>query len=191
MADALPLVEYPDLDSRVRAIEEDGFVYFPKVLNPEEIAELRDAMDRLTRMPESFDKHSTPENGGFLNKHINNAFNRDAIFLEYLDKPEIIELEEAIHGDDCHVIGMTAWTTGPGRPDQGLHTDWLPVSLPADVLADPRVKIPIFITTAHFYLDDLYGGIGTNKVYSGESSGGTKPKWRCRVERDWRSQHHV
>ena len=124
MADVLPLVAYPDLEGRVRAIEEDGFVYFPGVLNAAEIAELRDAMDRLTQIPESFDRHNTPENGGFLNKHINNAFNRDAVFLQYLDKPEIIELGEAIHGDDCNVIGMTAWTTGPGRPDQNLHTDW-------------------------------------------------------------------
>ena len=152
---------------------------FLGVLNADEIAELRDTMDRLTQVPESFDRYNTPENGGFLNKHINNAFNRDVVFLQYLDKPEIIELGEAIHGDDCHVIGMTAWTTGPGRPDQGLHTDWLPISLPADVLADPRVKVPIFITTAHFYLDGPVRRIGTDKVYSGESSGGTQPKRRC------------
>ena len=120
MADVLPLVAYPDLEGRVKAIEEDGFVYFPGVLNAEEIAELRDAMDRLTQLPESFDRHNTPENGGFLNKHINNAFNRDAVFLQYLDKPAIIELEEAIHGDDCHVIGMTAWTTGARTARSGV-----------------------------------------------------------------------
>ena len=34
---------------------------------------------------------------------------------------------------------MTAWVTGPGRPGQQLHCDWLPVELPEDVLADPRV----------------------------------------------------
>ena len=176
MADALPLVAYPDLESRVKAVEEDGFVYFPGVLNAEEIAELRDAMDRLTQIPESFDRYNTPENGGFLNKHINNAFNRDVVFLQYLDKPEIIELGEAIHGEDCHVIGMTAWTTGPGRPDQTLHTDWLPISLPADVLADPRVKVPIFITTAHFYLDDLYEELGPTKFIPGSHRAGRSPK---------------
>lgn len=175
MADVLPLVAYPDLESRVKAIEEDGFVYFPGVLNAEEVAELRDAMDRLTQRPESFDRHNTPENGGFLNKHINNAFNRDTVFLQYLDKPEIIELGEAIHGDDCHVIGMTAWTTGPGRPDQNLHTDWLPISLPADVLEDPRVKVPIFITTAHFYLDDLYEELGPTKFIPGSHRAGRGP----------------
>ena len=40
MADALPLIAYSDLESRVKAVEEDGFVYFPAVLNADEIAEL-------------------------------------------------------------------------------------------------------------------------------------------------------
>ena len=87
MAKALPLIAYPDLESRVNALENDGYVYLPKVINGEEIVELKAAMDRLDIIPESFDKHGTPENGGFLNKHINNAFNREITFLQYLDKP--------------------------------------------------------------------------------------------------------
>ena len=121
MSQALPLVAYPDLESQVRAMEEDGYAYLPKVIEGAQLAELRDAMDRLTAIPESFDRHGTPENGnGFLNKHINNAFNRDPVFLQYLDMSPVIELTEAVHGEDCHVIGMTAWVTGPGRPDQGF-----------------------------------------------------------------------
>lgn len=176
MGKALPLVAYPDLKSRVEAVENDGYVYFPNAINAEEIAELRAAMDRLDAIKESFDRHSIPENGGFLNKHINNAFNRDTLFLEYLDRPGIIELEEAIHGSDCHVIGMTAWMTGPGRPDQTLHTDWLPISLPEDIMANPHVKIPVFITTAHFYLDDLYEALGPTKFVPGSHQSGRSPE---------------
>ena len=85
-------------------------------------------MDRLEAIPECLDKHQTPENGGkFLNKINNNSFNRDPLFLQFLDKSPIVEVAEATHGDDCHCIGMQSWLTGPGRPDQGLHTDWLPV----------------------------------------------------------------
>lgn len=51
MDNALPLVAHPDLASRVKALEEDGYVYLP----------------------------------------------------------QIIEIEEAVHGIDCHIIGMTAW----------------------------------------------------------------------------------
>jgi hypothetical protein len=61
----------------------------------------------------------------------------------------------AVLGEDCHLIQMTQWNTG-GREEQGMHTDWKPIHLPADVAADPRVHIPALIVTAHFYLDDIY-----------------------------------
>ena len=149
MAKALSLVAHNDLESQVEALERDGYVYFPSVLNAEEVAELRATMDRLETIPECLDTHQNPENGGkFLNKIINNSFNRDPRYLQFLDKSPIVEVAEATHGEDCHCIGMQSWVTGPGRPDQGLHTDWLPISLPADIRSDPRVKVPIFITTA-------------------------------------------
>ena len=69
----------------------------------------------------------------------------------------MIDLAEAVHGRDCHVIGMTAWVTArEARPAAALRPG-LPVEMPEDVLADPRVKMPVFITTAHYYLNDLYG----------------------------------
>lgn len=176
MPEALPLTAYPDLNGRVRAMETDGYAYLPNVLNAAEIADLRAAMERLTAIPESFDRHALPGERGFLNKSINNVFNRDPLFLSYLDRPGVIELEEAVHGSDCHVIGMTAWLTGPGRPDQRLHTDWLPVSLPEDVLADPRVKLPIFITTAHYYLDDMYEELGPTRFIPGSHRSGRDPQ---------------
>jgi hypothetical protein len=182
MARPLSLVAPLDLDGRVRALETDGFAYLPGVLTMDEVAELRAAMDRLTAIPDSFDRHDTRESRGFLNKSINNVFNRDALFLSYLDRPGVIDLAEAVHGGDCHIIGMTAWMTGPGRPDQPLHTDWLPLTLPEDLLADPRVKIPIFITTAHFYLDDLYEALGPTRFVPGSHLSGRSPdgetRWR-------------
>jgi len=187
MSQTLPLVAYPDLEGQVKAMEEDGYAYLPKVIDDVQLVELRTAMERLTAIPESFDRHTVAEPGnGFLNKHINNAFNRDPVFLQYLDKSPVIELAEAVHGPDCHVIGMTVWLTGPGRPDQGLHTDWLPILLPADVLADPRVKVPIFITTAHYYLDDLYEALGPTKFVPGSHLSGRSPggatEWRGKLE---------
>lgn len=188
MSQALPLVAYSDLEGQVKAMEEDGYAYLPKVIEGEQLAELRAAMDRLTAISASFDRHGTPENGnGFLNKHINNAFNRDPVFLQYLDLSPVIELAEAVHGEDCHVIGMTAWVTGPGRPDQGLHADWLPIPLPADLLEDPRVKVPIFISTAHYYLDDLYEDLGPTKFIPGSHLSGRRPdgatEWKGATEK--------
>ena len=175
MVKALSLTHYPDLTDQVAAIERDGFVYFPNYLNADEVAELRGCMDQTEINEASFDRLKSPEKGGFYEKVINNAFNRHPLFMTFLDKPGIIDLEEAIHGDDCHVIGMTAWMTGPGRPDQHMHVDWLPLSLPEDVLADHRVKVPIFITTAHFYLDDLTEELGPTQFIPGSHKSGRKP----------------
>jgi hypothetical protein len=175
MANSLPLVAYPDLAQQIEALKRDGFVYLPGVFTADEISALRNSMDRLEAIPESYDRHQTPEEGGFLNKSINNVFNRDRLYLQYLDRSGVIEIEEAVHGAECHVIGMTAWLVGPGRPEQRLHVDWLPLSLPEDVLADPRVKIPVFITTAHYYLDDLYEALGPTQFIPGSHLSGRSP----------------
>ena len=58
-----------------------------------EIEELRARIDSLEPVEANFDSYSTPEElvygnlqgGGFFLKHIKCAFNRDPIFLKYLD----------------------------------------------------------------------------------------------------------
>ncbi|MDP6356381.1 MAG: phytanoyl-CoA dioxygenase family protein [Planctomycetota bacterium] len=172
---ALKLTAYHTTEEQVNALKNDGYVYFPEALNPDEVKELYATMDCQEAIPESFDRYDTPESRGFLNRHVNNAFNRDEVFLQYIDRPGIIDVVEAIHGEDCHVIGMTAWMTGPGRPQQGLHVDWLPVPLPADVVADLRVNVPVFITTLHFYLDNLTEELGPTQFVPGSHKSGRAP----------------
>ena len=71
MATALPLAARSDLAGYVQAMRDDGYAYFPGVLNREEIAALRQAMDELTAIEASFDRHTDPKKNGFLNKSIN------------------------------------------------------------------------------------------------------------------------
>ena len=40
MVETLELVGYPDLESRIEALERDGVVYFPGILDAEEVAEV-------------------------------------------------------------------------------------------------------------------------------------------------------
>lgn len=187
MTEALPLKHYPDLADQVAAVENDGYAYFPQVLDAGQVARLRRAMDELDVDPEQFDRHQKPPEAAYLNKSINNAFNRDPVFLPFLDRAEIIGLVEALHGADCHCIGMTAWITGPGRPDQTLHADWQPLTLPGEVMEDPRVKIPVFISTAHFYLDDIDPAIGPTNFVAGSHRAGRRPDgdtaWKGEGER--------
>jgi len=184
MTTGVKLKEYTDLASQLEAMNCDGYVYFPGVLNSDEIAELRKCMDETEPIKENRDSYSTSaegqilgkfQGGGFFLKHIKTAFNRNPIFLKYIDRSPLIDLAEAVHGEDCHIIGSTAWITGVGRPDQNLHSDWVPVPLPVDVLADPRVNVPIFATTAMFYLDDVTEELGPTKIIPGSHKAGRVP----------------
>lgn len=172
----MTLKGYDTLAEQVENVERDGYAYYPSYLTADEVEALRTAMDETPIQPKHFDRDFTAgDAAGFREKVINNAFNRNALFFSYLDRPGIVELAEALHGDDCHVIGMTAWVTGPGRPAQNLHVDWLPAELPAHVLADPAVRMPVFITTAHFYLNDLYPELGPTQFIPGSHRSGTRP----------------
>ena len=42
-------------------------------------------------------------------------------------------------------------------------------------MADPRVRLPIFITTAHFYLDDLTEELGPTNFVPGSHLSGRRP----------------
>lgn len=187
MRKPLSLIPQPDLESRVAAVVNDGYVYFPGVVDAAQIAALREAMDELTALTENYDRDWRPPQHSYVNKSINNVFNRNVLFLQYLDMPGVIELAEALHGDDCHIIGMTAWVTGPGRPGQRLHADWQPLVLPEEVMEDPRVQIPVYITTAHYYLDDLCPALGPTAFVPGSHRAGRPPEfeetgWRGREE---------
>ena len=189
MVQEAPLVAYPDLGSQVEALRRDGYVYFPGVLDDTEIADLRAAMDRLEAREESFDRDGS-ENG-YQEKHIKCAFNRDLHFLQFVDRRGVIDVAGAAlthsvgrRPIECHIIGMTAWVTGPGRPDQELHVDWMPFPLPEDVAADPRVQVPVMIATAHYYLDDLYEELGPTKFIPGSHRAGRPPEGAT----EWKGQ---
>lgn len=180
---SLPLEPLANVESYVRAMSESGFAYFPAMLDVGQITALRQAMDALPVDPESYDHYTSPGEGSFLEKSINNAFNKDPLFAQYLDYEGIIDVVESMLGADCHCVGMTAWITGPGRPDQTLHTDWQPLSLPEDIMRDERVQIPIFISTLHFYLDDMYPALGPTQFVPGSHRAGRSPG---RDEVSWR-----
>ena len=187
MNENLTLIPQTNLTDRVKSIQDDGYVYFPNAMTPDEVTELKKAMDKMIPIEASFNRNHTLEKDGFLQKHINNAFNHDSIFIQYLDRPEVIDLIEAVHGEDCHIIGMTAWITGPGRPDQKLHCDWLPIELPENIIADPHVQVPIFISTAHYYLNDMYDELGPTKFIPGSHKSGRLPngdtEWKGQTEK--------
>lgn len=181
------LKEYKDNESQLKSFNNLGYAFFKNVLSRQEILELRDAMDQLTPIKESFDRDGIHPEGNFFEKHIKCVFNRDPVFLSYVDRKEIIDFVASVVGhkvhagsrnleyENFHIIGMTAWVTGPGRTDQQLHCDWLPFPLPEDVIKDTRVKVPLLVTTVHYYLDNLFEDLGPTKFVPGSHLSGRLP----------------
>lgn len=190
-AQPLELVRHRDLESRAEAMQEDGFVAFPDVLNEAQVRELRAKMESIGEADETYYQRGhygrSAEDGDAFrtyNKHIGKPFTLDASFLQYFDKPEVLEVVEAIHGPNCRVIGGSVWVTGAGRYPMGLHIDYQPIALPEDIALDRRVHIPIFISTAHYYLNDMYDELGPTVIVPGSHRAGRAPNG----ETSWRGQ---
>jgi hypothetical protein len=145
----------------IQAVEkEDGFALIPGVLSPEEVIVARKAIDELR--PFHFDSVVAPGGTGNVD-HYKCIFNRSPYWLQFLDKPGVIELAEGTMGAECHAIGMTAWRSHPqgpnGDPSQvsagGIHSDNWMFPVDEELLRTGRVKVPVTISTAHFYLSDI------------------------------------
>ncbi len=182
---SLELVAYESADELAEAVRRDGFAYMPGVLSAAEVDSLRREIDRLEPNPRANDRREEsirrgidPSSGEATTFHqavINLLFNRSAYFLQFLDRPPVAEVADAVMGEDCHCISMTGWVTGPGRLDQDFHSDYQPIELPSDLMADPRVEIPVFTGTAHYYLDDLDDALGPTNFIPGSHRAGRKP----------------
>lgn len=159
-----------DTTGMVEAIHKDGFALIPGVLSAEEVATAREAIDRLK--PFGWDGSSWSE----LNDHFKCVFNRDRLWLSYVDRPGILELAEALMGDQCHIIGMTAWKSFPGYDGWRIHTDQLFVPVPESVFADPNFKLPVWICTAHYYLCDITEDLCPTYVIPGSHKAGREPQ---------------
>ena len=167
-----------DTDGMTRAIQEDGFALIPGVLSPDECAAARDQIDTLQLI--GFDRLGATD-------HFKCVFNRDSYWLQFLDMPGVIDLAESTMGSECHIIGQTAWRSHPGHDGWGPHTDRMFVEMPEDMAMDPRFTLPVYLCTAHFYLNDItldlcptYVIPGSHK--SGRALGGERnPEWHGKM----------
>ncbi len=161
------------------SLDRDGYVVLPKVFSTAEVAELRAWIDGLGGDDARYDVPTW-----CFNKQVGAAFHRDPAFLRLIDRPAVLAAARAVLGADCQVIGGSLWVTGPGRA-MGLHADYIPVQLPEDIAADPRVRMPTFVATAHFYLDDLTPEFGPTMLIPGSHRAGRPPRdevaWRGRA----------
>lgn len=156
----------PSITVHLQALHRDGFTLLPRVLDAVHIQNLRNAIDQLK--PQHWDY------SGLL-EHYKCVFNRDPLWLPFLDLPGVIELAEAALGPDCHVIGQTAWRCHPGFVGMPLHLDYQVMALPETLLADPAFELPMQVCTAHIYLDDIDADLCPTRVVPGSHRAGRAP----------------
>lgn len=151
------------------SLHRDGYVVFPHVLSPTDIAALRTYMDTHGGDEAQYD---VPK--WCFNKHLAARFHQEPDLLPLVDREPVVAAAQAVLGPDIRCIGGSLWVTGPGRV-MGLHLDYQPIQLPEAMLADPQVILPVFIATAHYYLDDLTLEYGPTTLIPGSHRAGRPP----------------
>ena len=142
-----PTFALDDTGGQAHALHEEGYALIPGVLSPEEVAQLRGSIDRLE--PFGLDQRTA------LQEHYKCVFNRERVFFNLIDRPGIVDLAERAMGEQCHIIGETAWRSHPGYNGWGNHADEIMVPVPEATFEQPGFRLPILICTAHYYLNDI------------------------------------
>ena len=172
---ALPRPERaPDIETAIAAMYTDGYVIFPGVLDTAGVALMRARIDAMGSQNE--EDYVVP--GWCYNKQVSSNFHQNPDYLDYIDRPGIYEVADAVlSGPDTGPMKVTfgsSWVTGAGRA-MGLHVDFLPVHVPEATQNDPGFVMPIFMATAHYYLDDMIPELGPTTVVPGSHRAGRPP----------------
>ena len=153
-------------------VKEDGFAIIPGLLGSSEVEELKSNIDGIISSPGFGD--NVGDGKGI--DHFKCVFNRDPYWLRFLDMNGIIESVEDLMGKEAHIIGMSAWRSPPGTGGFGeLHVDQLFVPMDEELLTSGRVDLPVFISTLHFYLNDMDEDLCPTWVVPGSHKSGRAP----------------
>ena len=172
-AEALEIDYHTDTDSSLERMKKAGFVVFKNLLNTNEVEELRRLMDETGGddedhyKPGHYGKTEDDPDYKHYDKHIGNTYCMNDAFIKYVSRQPAIDVIETIHGYGTRLIGGSVWVTGTGRNPMPLHIDYQPFALPEDIASDPRVQVPIMISTLHYYLNDMYMELGPTLVVEG------------------------
>ena len=181
-AEPLQIQHYSEVEEYVEALYRDGYAVIKNAIPREEVAAVKEMMDQVeNRRGETHSSWGYDKNGErredvkFLQISGGGPCPHPGM-LKYTNIPLIMEIMEQVLNRHFHIVGGTCWRTGPGRHPMGLHSDWQVISLPEDVLADPRVRLPIYECFAHFYLNDMTVEKGPTIIVPGSHRSGRIPQ---------------
>jgi hypothetical protein len=168
----LNTIDQYDSDGLVKAIKDEGLAIIPNVLSKEKVHEICAMIDKTVEKPL---KHDGIGNGKDID-HLKCVFNRDPYWLEFLDYPGIIDAVETLMGKNSHIIGMSAWRSPPGSGGKGIHIDQIFTPMKEELLINNEVELPVFISTLHFYLNDMDIDLCPTWVIPGSHKSGRAPE---------------
>ena len=166
----IPSLSPLDVAGTVKAIRDDGLAFFPNLIDKSLAEETCRKIDQLTHL-----EHDGNSKNGKDVDHFKCVFNRDPYWLQFLDLPGIIDSAEELMGDQCHIIGMSAWRSFPGSGGKYIHSDQIFVPMDEELLLSGRVHLPVFISTLHFYLVDIDIDLCPTYVIPGSHKSGRGP----------------
>ena len=155
-------------------LEEHGYAVVPDALSAEQVAVLREGVERAFAAP---DEESTLRGESMARIWRPRMFERGTAFEEVVDNPRLIDLVEAVLGADCHLIANSALRTGPGDGISGWHADEVVrFPRPRDVPLDPRIRVPCLILGINYYLCDVDDELGPTQFVPGSHRSGRGPE---------------
>jgi len=131
----------------------EGCLLIPDVLTQDEVAALKDGIDRV------FDDPRAQTTDTFYGWVAVRLFEWDNIFRDMLVREPIISLMETILGKDCHMMANNCIRNPPGQALDSFHADiqeLLWPSMPDEIPRfDARLKFPCHVLSVQIPLTDI------------------------------------
>ena len=148
-------VEAGTLAGWVEQFHRDGFLVVNNVLSAEQIAALKDDLDRAIEADVG-----APGGGAYAGKslglHIQERlFERSRANLELFDLEPIVSFAETLIGESTHVFHNNSFRTYPGGGISAWHMDDRPHYLVTHGERPTNVRLPVMFFTCNYYLTDV------------------------------------
>jgi ectoine hydroxylase-related dioxygenase (phytanoyl-CoA dioxygenase family) len=156
------------LEQHLQRIELDGFTIVEDAVEPELVAELRDAIRRVERELGVEPKGTEAEGHATLRMY--NLLAKAPAFAAMPVHPSVLPIVERVLDKGCLLSGMTAIDIGPGETAQPMHGD--------DLLVDahlPRPHPPMMVTSM-WALTDFTGPNGGTRYVPGSHRWSSAPE---------------